>query len=296
MKANKINPKNFAIIGVAGYIAPAHLKAIKETGNNIIAALDINDSVGILDQYSFDIDFFTNFDRFDRHLEKLKNTDKAIDYISICSPNHLHDAHIRYALKLGANAICEKPLVLNPQNLNLLIATEKQTNKKVYGIQQLRLHPSIQKLKHEIKLIKQKNNRKHIVKLEYITPRGNWYFHSWKGDVEKSGGIITNIGIHFFDMLIWIFGKVICFDIKHITTKNVQGYTELQNAHIYWDLSIDPLKSNKPYRYIEVDNNIIDFSQGFNDLHTLSYEHILNGNGFGIDDARPAIEFVSKIR
>jgi UDP-N-acetyl-2-amino-2-deoxyglucuronate dehydrogenase len=250
-----MKPKNFAIIGVGGYIAPAHLKAIKQTGNNLIAALDISDSVGILDQYSFDIDFFTEFERFDRHAEKLKQLgeDKRLHYISICSPNYLHDSHIRFALRIGANAICEKPLVLNPWNLDALAKIEKETGKRIYGIQQLRLHPAIQKLKHET----MNKDQKHIVRLEYITPRGKWYSHSWKGNIEKSGGIVMNIGIHFFDMLIWIFGKVIRSDIKHIMAKSARGYTELQNAHVYWDLSIDPLKNNIPYRRIEVDDKEI---------------------------------------
>jgi UDP-N-acetyl-2-amino-2-deoxyglucuronate dehydrogenase len=289
-----MKPKNFAIIGVGGYIAPAHLKAIKQTGNNLIAALDISDSVGILDQYSFDIDFFTEFERFDRHAEKLKQLgeDKRLHYISICSPNYLHDSHIRFALRIGANAICEKPLVLNPWNLDALAKIEKETGKRIYGIQQLRLHPAIQKLKHET----MNKDQKHIVRLEYITPRGKWYSHSWKGNIEKSGGIVMNIGIHFFDMLIWIFGKVIRSDIKHIMAKSARGYTELQNAHVYWDLSIDPLKNNIPYRRIEVDDKEIDFSQGFNDLHTLSYKYILNGRGFSIEDARPAIEFVCGLK
>jgi UDP-N-acetyl-2-amino-2-deoxyglucuronate dehydrogenase len=296
--------KNFAITGVAGYIAPRHLQAIKDTGNQLVAAIDPNDSVGILDKYFPDVSFFTEFERFDRHLEKLrreKNKDK-IDYLSICSPNNLHDAHIRLALRVGANAICEKPLVLNPWNLDALQELEQETSAKVYTILQLRVHPSLLKLKE--KLSHEKSNQKHNVVLSYITSRGLWYYFSWKGMIEKSGGIATNIGIHFFDMLMWLFGDAQS-SILHIKeNKRMSGFIELQNANVKWflstdksDLPNDAVKKGLPtYRSITVDGEEIQFSEGFTDLHTRVYEETLKGNGFGIEDARPSIALVRKIR
>ena len=296
--------KNFAITGVAGYIAPRHLQAIKDTGNQLVAAIDPNDSVGILDKYFPDVSFFTEFERFDRHLEKLrreKNKEK-IDYLSICSPNNLHDAHIRLALRVGANAICEKPLVLNPWNLDALQELEQETSAKVYTILQLRVHPSLLKLKE--KLSHEKSNQKHNVVLSYITSRGLWYYFSWKGMIEKSGGIATNIGIHFFDMLMWLFGDAQS-SILHIKeNKRMSGFIELQNANVKWflstdksDLPNDAVKKGLPtYRSITVDGEEIQFSEGFTDLHTRVYEETLKGNGFGIEDARPSIALVRKIR
>ncbi len=296
--------KNFAITGVAGYIAPRHLQAIKDTGNQLVAAIDPNDSVGILDKYFPDVSFFTEFERFDRHLEKLrreKNKEK-IDYLSICSPNNLHDAHIRLALRVGANAICEKPLVLNPWNLDALQELEQETSAKVYTILQLRVHPSLLKLKE--KLSTENSNQKHNVVLSYITSRGLWYYFSWKGMIEKSGGIATNIGIHFFDMLMWLFGDAQS-SILHIKeNKRMSGFIELQNANVKWflstdksDLPNDAVKKGLPtYRSITVDGEEIQFSEGFTDLHTRVYEETLNGNGFGIEDARPSIVLVRKIR
>jgi UDP-N-acetyl-2-amino-2-deoxyglucuronate dehydrogenase len=294
--------KRFAITGVAGYIAPRHLQAIKETGNSIIAAMDIHDSVGIMDRYFPDAAFFTEFERFDRHLEKQKRNGNAIDYISICSPNFLHDAHIRLGLRLGADAICEKPLVLKPWNLDALEELEQETGKKVYNILQLRVHPSLIALRDKIH--SEKSNKKRNVVLTYITSRGTWYKHSWKGDLDKSGGVATNIGIHFFDMLMWFFGKPQQSEL-HLNLENkMAGFMELENANVRWYLSID--KNDLPedsiatgkttHRSITVENEEIEFTEGFTDLHTKIYQEILNGNGFGISDARPSIELVNELR
>lgn len=296
--------KNFAVTGVAGYIAPRHLQAIKETGNRLVAAVDPNDSVGILDKYFPDVSFFTEFERFDRHLEKLRRekNQENIDYLSICSPNNLHDAHIRLALRVGAHAICEKPLVLNPWNLDALQELEQETHQRVYTVLQLRVHPSLVKLKQ--KLSNERSNTKHDVVLSYITSRGLWYYFSWKGMIEKSGGIATNIGIHFFDMLMWLFGDVQS-SILHIKeNKRMSGFLELQNANVKWFLSTD--KSDLPkedankglstYRSISVDGEEIQFSEGFTDLHTKVYEDTINEKGFGIEDARPSILLVRKLR
>lgn len=292
--------KRFALTGVAGYIAPRHLKAIKETGNELVAALDPHDAVGVLDSYFPNSDFFTEPERFDRHLEKLKRTNQGIDFLSVCSPNYLHDSHIRMALRLGAHAICEKPLVLNPKNLDLLSEIEIETGRKIYNVLQLRLHPVIQGLKqkyvHSIS--------KHEINLTYITSRGNWYDYSWKGNMERSGGIASNIGIHFFDMLIWIFGDVKSFILTKSTLHTMSGTLELAHANVNWFLSIDneelpekiKLLNQKTYRNIAIDNVEIEFSKGFTDLHTLVYQDILNGNGFGISDARNAIELVHQLR
>jgi len=293
---------NFAIIGVAGYVAPKHLQAIFNCGHQVVAAYDKNDSVGILDQYFPDTSFFTEFERFDRHLEKLRISDRAIDYLIVCSPNYLHDAHIRYGLRYGANVICEKPLVLNPWNLETLLAFEENSKKRVFNILQLRLHPSIIQLKKEIE--ESPINQKHEVDLTYITSRGKWYYASWKGDVQKSGGIATNIGIHFFDMLLWIFGP--CKEsVVHINNHDrASGWLSLEKANVRWFLSINEnslpenvkAQSQRTYRSIKIDDKEIEFSEGFTDLHTKSYQNILEGNGFGIREAMSSLDLVYNIR
>ncbi len=297
--------KNFAITGVAGYIAPRHLQAIKDTNNNLLAAVDPHDSVGILDRYFPNVSFFTEFERFDRHLEKLRRgaDENHINYLTICSPNNLHDAHIRLALRIGAHAICEKPLVINPWNLDALQELENETGRKVYTILQLRVHPSLIELKKKISQEKNKGKKYEVI-LSYVTSRGLWYDFSWKGLSEKSGGIATNIGIHFFDMLIWLFGDAKFNEVYLLDKKRASGFIELQNANVKWFLSIDkndlPLDEVKngqtTYRSITVDGEEIKFSEGFTDLHTRVYEETLAGNGFGIDDARPSIKLVYDIR
>jgi len=297
--------KKFALIGAAGYIAPRHMKAIKETGNVLVAALDKCDSVGIIDSFFPEADFFTEFERFDRHIDKLKRRGEKIDFVSITTPNYLHDAHIRWALRSGANAICEKPLVLNPWNLDALKEIEKETGKKVYNILQLRLHPSIIALKEKVeKELKENPNKIYDIDLTYLTSRGKWYFISWKGDEAKSGGIATNIGVHFYDMLSWIFGEV-KENIVHLKTPFANaGYLELKHARVRWFLSViydyipDSIKAKgqRTYRSITVNGEEIEFSGGFTDLHTRSYEEILKGNGFGLNEARKSIEIVSTIR
>lgn len=294
--------KNFAITGVAGYIAPRHLKAIQDTHNNLVAATDPHDSVGILDRYFPDASFFTEFERFDRHLEMLRhnNSDKKVDYLTICSPNHLHDAHIRLALRIGADAICEKPLVLNPWNLDTLEELEKETNKRIYTILQLRVHPALIAIKEKIN----NKNTRHKVILTYITSRGLWYNYSWKGIIEKSGGVSTNIGIHFFDLLMWYFGTSKHSEVHLSQPDKMSGYLELENADVVWYLSID--KNDVPeearnsgkttYRSISIDGEEVEFTEGFTDLHTKVYEDILSGKGFGIKEARPSIETVYQIR
>ncbi|MCK9425668.1 MAG: Gfo/Idh/MocA family oxidoreductase [Ignavibacteriaceae bacterium] len=296
--------KNFAITGIAGYIAPRHLQAIKETGNVLVAAMDTHDSVGTLDKYFPNASFFTEYERFDRHLEKLKRSDAEckIDYLSVCSPNNLHDAHIRLALRVDADAICEKPLVLNPWNLDALNVLEKEFGKRVYTVLQLRLHDSLINLKE--KLIKQSKKKKHNVELTYITSRGIWYDYSWKGNIEKSGGIATNIGIHFFDMLIWLFGSVNSFEVQLSEKRRMGGFIELENANVKWFLSInyedlpETVKTEKKstYRSIKVDSKEIEFTEGFTNLHIKTYDKIIHQQGFGIEDARNSIELVHKIR
>ncbi len=299
-----IPSQNFALIGAAGYIAPRHMQAIRDTENNLVAAVDRSDSVGILDRYFDDVDFFTEFERFDRHAEKLKrgNDGRELHYVSICSPNYLHDAHIRFALRIGTHAICEKPLVLNPWNLDALKEIEKESGKKIYNILQLRVHPSIIALKEKIK--NTPSNKKHQIDLTYITSRGKWYQYSWKGVHEKSGGVATNIGIHFFDMLMWIFGKVQHSEVHYADFQKTGGYLELENAEVRWFLSIDKndlpkeaLESGKPtFRSIKIDGSEMEFSGGFTDLHTVVYRDILSGNGYGIGDARASIELAHNIR
>lgn len=294
--------KRFALIGAAGFIAPRHLKAIKETGNDLLAALDKHDNVGVLDSYFPDAHFFTEFERFDRHLDKLKRKGQNIEYISICSPNYLHDSHIRFALRYGANAICEKPLVLNPWNLDALGEIEKETGRKVFTILQLRLHKAIISLRE--KIASGPSDKVYDVELKYITSRGNWYHSSWKGELSKAGGIATNIGIHFFDMLIWIFGDVQNIVVNQLEPDHASGVLHLKNARVKWFLSInfdhlpeDVKRANKrTYRSLTLEGNEIEFSEGFTDLHTTSYSEILKGNFFGLEDARPSIELVYKIR
>mgnify|MGYP001024475910 FL=1 len=295
--------KNFALIGASGYIAPRHLKAIKETNNNLLAAYDRFDSVGVMDSYFPNADFFVEFERFDRHLEKLKyerNVD--LDYVSICTPNYLHDSHIRMALRRGADAICEKPLVLNPWNIDALGKIEKETGQKVYNILQLRVHQSIIDLKKKIDAAPK--DKVFDVDLTYLTSRGNWYYTSWKGDMEKSGGIATNIGVHFYDMLSWIFGDV-KVNIVHVHEHDrAAGYLELDRARVRWFLSINKdvlpdevkAKGQRTFRSITIEGDELEFSGGFTDLHNRVYESILDGNGYGLEDARQAIEIVHQIR
>jgi UDP-N-acetyl-2-amino-2-deoxyglucuronate dehydrogenase len=295
--------KNFAITGVAGYIAPRHLQAIKDTDNNLVAAVDPHDSVGILDKYFPTVSFFTEFERFDRHLEKLRRgpEEHHVHYLSICSPNNLHDAHIRLALRIGADAICEKPLVLNPWNLEMLEELEKETGRKVYNILQLRVHPSIIALKEKIK---KETGKKHKVDLTYITSRGPWYGYSWKGDIERSGGIATNIGVHFFDMLIWLFGDVVNSKVIESGKTKMKGELELRNANVDWYLSIDKCdlpaaaieRNVSTFRSIRIDDEELEFTEGFTGLHTKVYQDILDGKGFGIRDAAPSIKLVHQLR
>lgn len=296
--------KNFALIGAAGYIAPRHMQAIKATGNDLVAALDRNDSVGIIDSHFPNANFFTEFERFDRHVDKLRraNNGKKIDYVSICSPNYLHDSHMRFALRADADAICEKPLVLNPWNIDGLLDIERDTGRKVNTILQLRVHPSIVALRERVRATKR--NTKHDVDLTYITSRGNWYLQSWKGDIKKSGGIASNIGVHFFDMLHFIFGELQENIVHHASDTKAAGFLEYENARVRWFLSVDvedvPVAQReagqRTYRSITVDGEEIEFSGGFTDLHTRSYEEILAGRGFGLEENRTAISTVAAIR
>lgn len=296
--------KNFVLIGAAGYVAPKHMKAIKQTGNRLVAALDKTDSVGILDSHSYDVTFFTEFERFDRHAEKLKRRgeEERIHYVAICSPNYLHDAHIRFALRIGADAICEKPLVLNPWNIDALQAIQEETGKMIYNVLQLRVHPAIIALREKVR--REKKKTKHLIDLTYITSRGRWYFTSWKGDVSKSGGIASNIGIHFFDMLIWIFGDVKHHEVHLADHDRMAGYLELERATVRWYLSVNRkdlpaavVKEKKTtYRSITVDGEEIEFSGGFTDLHTMVYRDILKGGGYGLEAARPSVNLVHELR
>jgi UDP-N-acetyl-2-amino-2-deoxyglucuronate dehydrogenase len=296
--------KNFALIGAAGYIAPRHLQAIKDTGNVLIAALDRSDSVGILDRFFPESAFFTEFERFDRHVEKLKRQGEQdrVHFVSIASPNYLHDAHIRFALRVGADAVCEKPLVLNPWNADALQELEKETGRRVYNVLQLRLHPAIIALKE--KIAKNKSARKYEIDLTYITSRGRWYDVSWKGNSEKSGGVATNIGIHFFDMLLWIFGKLQKQVVHVADSRKMSGLFELDKARVRWFLSLDHADLPKDvhaagkgtYRSLTLNDESYEFSEGFANLHTDVYRQVLTGNGFGIKDAMPAIELCHEIR
>jgi UDP-N-acetyl-2-amino-2-deoxyglucuronate dehydrogenase len=294
--------KKFALIGAAGYIAPQHLKAIKETGNLLVAAYDPYDSVGVLDSYFPEAAFFVEFERFDRHIAKLQRKGEQIDYVSICSPNYLHDSHIRFGLRSGASVICEKPLVLNPKNAELLLELENETGKKVNNILQLRLHPNIVQLKQKIE--QAPADKMFHIDLTYITSRGNWYYTGWKGDVTKSGGIATNIGIHFFDMLCWIFGEVKSNVVHLHTYDRASGHLEFARAKVKWFLSAnsDTLpeearkKNLRTYRLLNIDGEDVDFSEGFTNLHLQSYTDVLNGSGFGIKDALPALRLAFAIR
>lgn len=297
-------PRNFALIGAAGYVAPRHMKAIVDTGNKLIVALDKSDSVGVLDSFSYDVAFFSEFERFDRHAEKLRRQgeDTRLHYVSICAPNYLHDAHIRFALRIGADAVCEKPLVLNPWNLDALSELEEESGRRIYNILQLRLHPALVALKekHDNRVA----GKRPLVELTYITSRGNWYFHSWKGEIEKSGGVATNIGIHFFDMLMWIFGKPLNQEVHLSDPKRMSGFLELENADVRWFLSVDRkdlpdeaiAEGKTTFRSVKVDREEVEFSSGFVDLHTAVYREILDGKGFGIEDARPSIELAYNLR
>jgi UDP-N-acetyl-2-amino-2-deoxyglucuronate dehydrogenase len=295
---------NFALIGAAGYIAPRHMQAIRATGHRLVAALDPNDSVGIIDSYFPDADFFTEFERFDRHVDKRRRRGAGheVDYVSVCSPNYLHDSHIRFALRSGANAICEKPLVLNPWNLDALEEIERENGRRVFTILQLRLHPAIVGLRARV--LAGPADRKHDVDLTYVTARGHWYLASWKGDVKKSGGIATNIGVHFFDMLHHVFGHLQLNTVHLSQPTRAAGYLEYERARVRWFLSVDledvPLPhrraGQRTYRAMVVDGEEIEFSDGFGDLHQRSYEAILQGHGYGLDANRVAIETVSSIR
>lgn len=294
--------KNFAIIGVAGYIAPRHLKAIKATGNNLVAALDNFDSVGVLDSYFPKTDFFVEFERFDRHVEKLKLQNVHLDYVTVCSPNYLHDAHIRFGLRHNADVICEKPIVLNPWNIDALAEIERETGRRVFTILQLRLHPSVVALRDLV--TKAAAGERFSVDLDYITARGNWYQFSWKGDVNKSGGIATNIGVHFFDMLLWVFGGVIENNVHHHSATKAAGFLKLEKADVNWRLSIDAddlpneakAAGKRTFRSIKINGNEFEFSEGFEDLHTRCYEKILAGDGYGLAETRQAINLVHQIR
>lgn len=294
--------KKFALIGAAGYIAPRHMKAIKDIGHDLVAAFDPNDSVGIMDSYFPQAAFFTEFERFDRHVEKLRRTGEKLDYVSICSPNYLHDAHMRFGLRSGADVICEKPIVLNPWNIDALQEIEKETGQNIYTILQLRLHESIIALKKKVDTAPK--DKIFDFDLTYQTSRGNWYYTSWKGDISKSGGIATNIGVHFFDMLGWVFGKV-KQNIVHLHTHDrAAGYLEFDRARVRWFLSIEydtipeqiRQSGKRTFRSMEVEGEQIEFSDGFTELHTTSYQDILNGGGFRIDASKQAIEIVHDIR
>lgn len=296
--------KNFTLTGAAGYVAPRHLRAIKETNNHLIAALDPKDSVGIIDSFFENCAFFTEFERFDRYLEKLRRQDAnhRIHYVSICSPNYLHDAHARFAMRIGADAICEKPLVLNPWNIDALQEIEQENHQKIYTILQLRVHPSLIKLKQAIE--KEKISKKKQIQLTYITSRGPWYLVSWKGKLDQSGGLATNIGIHFFDLLMWLYGDVQHSEVHLSEQTKTGGFLELDHAEVKWFLSIDKndlpdhinQKGQRTYRSITIDGEEIEFSGGFTDLHTIVYRETLEGRGFGLDDARPSITLCHDIR
>ena len=301
--ADSVRSKNFAMTGVAGFVAPRHLKAIADTGNRLVAAVDPHDAVGILDRYAFDVRFFTEFERFDRHLEKLRRGSEAdrVHYVSVCSPNYLHDAHMRLALRVGADAICEKPLVINPWNLDGLQELERETGQRVYTVLQLRLHPALVAFRERLR---EQPQRRHVVQLAYLTARGRWYDVSWKGVDERSGGIVTNIGIHFFDLLVWLFGDVQRSEVHLREPKRAAGTLALSNADVQWYLSAESVDlpfapepgKRTTYRSLTVDGEQLEFSDGFTDLHTRVYEEVLAGRGFGIRDARPSIELSYRMR
>ncbi len=301
---NAHTPRNFALTGAAGYVAPRHLKAITDTGNRLVAAVDPHDAVGILDRYSFDVRFFTEIERFDRHLEKLRRGPEAdrVEYVSICSPNYLHDAHIRLALRVGAHAICEKPLVINPWNLDALQELEADTGRRVNTVLQLRLHPQLIALRERLE--RERAARPHEVTLTYVTGRGRWYDVSWKGSEERSGGLVTNIGIHFFDLILWLFGGVVDCEVHVRDHHRMGGFIALERGLVRWFLSTDVADLPFPaqpgvkatFRSITVDGQDVEFSDGFADLHTRVYEEVLAGRGFGIDDSRPSIALSHRIR
>ncbi len=298
------SPQNFAVIGVAGYIAPRHLKAIRDTGNKLVAAIDPNDSVGILDQYTFDVRFFNEIERFDRHLEKLRRgpAENRVQIVSVCSPNYLHDAHCRLALRAGADVICEKPLVINPWNLDLLESLEQETGHHINTVLQLRLHPKLIQLREELR--QSPTSRQRNVDLRYVTARGGWYHISWKGNVEKSGGIATNIGIHLFDLLIWLFGEIGELRVYYSDAQRLSGFLDMERARVKWFLSIDtndlPFTAapgmQSTYRSITIDGEEVEFTEGFTDLHTRVYQETLEKRGFSTSDARPSINLVHQIR
>ncbi len=294
---------NFGLIGAAGYIAPRHMRAIRDTGNRLVCALDPYDGVGIMDSYFPDADFFTEPERYDRHLDKLRRMGRGkVDYVSVCSPNYLHDAHIRMALRNEAQVICEKPVVLNPWNLDALMRLEEETGRRIFTILQLRLHPSVQALKKRID--QGPANHRYQVSLAYVTARGRWYFFSWKGNEQKSGGVATNIGIHFFDMLSWLFGGLNELHVTENHPERVRGRFVFEKADVEWFLSIDRndlppqalMKGQTGFRCIQIDGEEVEFTDGFTNLHTLSYEMILAGNGFGLETARPSVEMAQRIR
>lgn len=292
----------FALIGAAGYVAPRHMAAIKDTGNDLVAAMDKHDSVGIIDSYFPNADYFNEFERFDRHVDLLRRKGEAIDYFSVCSPNYLHDSHMRFAMRSGGDAICEKPIVLNPWNIDGLQDVEEDTGRKVNTILQLRLHDSVNELKQRVAL--SKTNEKFDVDLSYITSRGKWYYASWKGDVSKSGGIATNIGVHFYDMLHYVFGELQENVLHYSSASTAAGYLEYERARVRWFLSIDEAnipsesraKGMRTHRSITIGNEEFEFSGGFTDLHTKSYQAIIRGEGFGLEDNRVATETVASIR
>jgi UDP-N-acetyl-2-amino-2-deoxyglucuronate dehydrogenase len=295
---------NFAMTGVAGFVAPRHLKAIQDSGHRLVAAVDPHDAVGVLDKYAFDVRFFTEIERFDRHLEKLRRGPAAerVDYVSVCSPNYLHDAHIRLALRVGAHVICEKPLVINPWNLDALQELESETGRRVNTVLQLRLHPELVALRQ--RLMEERPRDLHEVSLTYVTGRGGWYDVSWKGSEARSGGIVTNIGIHFFDLLLWLFGGVVACEVHLREGRRAGGYLQLERARVRWFLSCDTADlpfvpqagAKTTFRSITVDGREIEFSEGFTDLHTRVYTETLAGRGFGIDDSRPSIELCHRLR
>jgi UDP-N-acetyl-2-amino-2-deoxyglucuronate dehydrogenase len=298
----EMRPHNFAVIGVGGYIAPRHLKAIRDTGNRIVAACDPKDSVGQLDQFGFDVHFFTETERFDRHLEKRRRgpEDQRVGWLTVCSPNYLHDAHCRLGLRVGANVLCEKPLVINPWNIDALAELEQEMHRRVYTVLQLRVHDKLLELRERLS---RDTGRRHEVVLTYVTARGRWYDVSWKGQEEKSGGIPTNIGIHFFDVLMWLFGPMVATRAHLREPRRAAGFIELERARVRWflsgdrrDLPFDVTPEKSTYRSITVDGTEIEFSEGFTDLHTRVYERMLAGEGFGLAEARPSIELVHSVR
>ncbi len=296
--------KDFALIGAAGYIAPRHFKAIKDTGNRLVAALDGNDTVGILDSYFPEAHFFTEFERFDRFIDLRRRDGAPVDYVSVMSPNYLHDSHIRFALRSGANAICEKPLVVNPWNIEALRDIEAESGRRVSSILQLRLHPSVIALRDKVVAARAAGQSGFTADLSYITSRGKWYHQSWKGEESKSGGIAANIGVHFFDMLLWVFGPVESLTVNHRDTESASGTLRFKDADVRWFLSIDAghlpaavaAKGQRTFRSIELGGEEVEFSDGFTELHTESYRHILETGGFGLDDAEPSIQLVHSIR